>query len=149
VIVAFRHLEHDNSFLDTIDCLVTGSNLAHVQIIFSNGQVGGAWLKSGVRFRTIDDTIIYPFYYNYVEVNNLNERRTYNFIRQKSGQKFNIPQSFLSAVLPVPRKWHCSDIIYSALLEGGLKTKNPLPSQLTSPQRIYDILMIENGYKKL
>ena len=43
--------------------------------------------------------------------------------------------------------WYCSDIVFAALIKGGLKTKfNYLNYIAISPQKIYDILTKEKGY---
>ena len=150
MIIAFRHLAHDNTVLDTIDSLFTNSNYVHVQIIFSNCQVGGAWIKKGVQFRSISNTITYPFLWDFVEVNDLNEAKVYQHIQSKLGEKFSILGSFGMRLFPVRKKnmWYCSDIVFSSLLAGGLKTKlSYLNSIAISPQKIYDILIKENNYK--
>jgi hypothetical protein len=141
---------HDNSWLDTIDCLGTGSSISHVQIIFSNGEVGGAWTKTkGVAFRTMQDTIIYPFLYDYIKVDDLDEQATYDFIARHEGEPFSIGGAWASVATGKRQAWHCSDIVYSALKAGGLRTEHDLPAPFTSPKRVYEILLKENNYKRV
>lgn len=153
MVVAFRHLHHNNSLLDAIDCLATGSKYAHVQIMFSNGQVGGAWNDDkGVSFKTIRSTVIYPYLYDYVPINDdsIDEKKTYDYIASHLGENFSIAGSVASTLLPFGRKygWHCGDLAFAALRKGGLKTKyRYVPSEMVSPQRIYDILTKELKYK--
>jgi len=149
MIVAFKHLAHDNSLLDIVTSLISGSKYAHVQIIFSNGQVGGAWIGIGeVALRPINDVITYPFLYDYVKINDneIDEIMTYDFIEQRLGEKFSIIGAFTAK----ENEWHCSSFIFSALLAGGLKTKyDYLPAEVISPEKIYNILVKENNYKQL
>lgn len=152
MIVAFRHLEHDNTILDRIDSFFTNSKYVHVQIIFSNDQIGSAWLKTGkVSFRNEKDTIAYPKLYTYVVINDnrISETKTYNYIKSKLGQKFNIPLSFSYMLAPYKERkyWYCSNIVFASLIKGGLKTKlDYLNNIAISPQKIYDILTIEKKY---
>lgn len=152
MIVAFRHLKHDNTRLDKIDSFFTNSKYVHVQIIFSNEQVGGAWIKTGcVMFRTTKDTITHPQLYTYVVIddNKINETKTYNYIKSRQGQKFSITGSFANILTPYKERnqWYCSNIIFASLIEGGLKTKlNYLNYLAISPQKIFDILTKEKGY---
>lgn len=150
--VAFKHLAHDSTTIDLVTSLISGSKYAHVQIIFSNGEVGGAWRGIGeVALRPINDVITYPFLYDYVEVDEIDEMAVYDYIKQRLGEKFDMVSSISYIVLPINKdKWHCSSIVFSALLEGGLKTKyDYLPAEAISPEKIYNILTKENGYKQL
>lgn len=154
MIVAFKNLAHDNNNLvDTVTSLISGSKYAHVQIVFSNGEVGGAWRGIGeVALRPINDVITYPFLYDYVQINDneIDEMEVYNYIEQRLGEKFDMIKAISYIVLPDDNKdkWHCSSIVFSALLEGGLKTKyDYLPAEAISPEKIYNILTKENGFE--
>ena len=144
MIVAFKHNTHDNDIIDTFITIWTNSKFIHSQIIFSNGEVGSSWMETGVAIRTIEDTVTYPYLYTFVEVNGLDEQKVYDYIKLHEGETFDMMGSAFP-FLNREDKWHCSEILFSALKNGGLKSN--MKAHKVYPQHLYDILINrENNY---
>jgi len=153
VIVAFKHMVHDNDLIDTFISLWTKSKYIHAQIIFPNGMVGSSWMEMGVALRPLEDVIIYPFYFDYViiEDKQMDEEKAYRFIQSEYGKKFDMRGAMLSTTFPYTvhnrNKRHCSELSFSALRKGGiLKKYEDVPAESVSPQRLFTMLKDEGKY---
>jgi len=143
--ICFKYNVHDNDIIDTYITLWTNSKYIHAQIIFSNGEVGSSWIDTGVAFKTTDETIIYPYLFSYikVEIDEISEMKMHKFIEGQLGKKFDMLGSLIPFVNRKDR-WHCSELCYQTLKEGGV-INNDTPAEKITPQNLYDILK-EKGY---
>lgn len=145
MIVIFKHLAHDNHWIDAIISVGTNSKYIHSQINFSNGMAGSSWMEFGVTFRTLDNTMIYPFLFDYVDLTNtdIDEQKTFNFMLSQIGKEFSIPGAVMATMFPRlirnRNKWHCTEIVYAALIYGGLNTEARAAVSVT-PGQLFDIL---------
>jgi len=157
MIVAFRQLEHDAKWINKLESLWTNSIFTHAQIIFSNGDIGGSWMDTGVAFKTIKEVIVYPFLWTYIKIkcDNENEQLAYDFMKSKLGSSFD-NTSYLLYYTKIPwlyRRKHaefCSGFVFQALVNGGMiKKQSYLKYESVSPQNLYDILLKEDNCKLL
>lgn len=153
MVVAFKHRLHDNDWYDMLISWWTDSEFIHTQIIFPNGKVGSSWMDTGVAFKTMRETIIYPFHYTFVAIPEgaLDEQKVYDYVASRRGQKFDMKGAILATAVPYAiggrNRWHCSEVSFSALKNGGLRTKVwNRPPESISPQNLFDILTKENQY---
>jgi len=153
--VAFRHLEHSAGTVNTLMSLYTNSKFTHAQIIFSNREIGGAWMNPGVVFKSINDSIIYPWLWSYIDINCSDEKEqlTYDFIKSQIGKPFDSQSYILTEIIPflnnTKSKWFCSKIVFEAFIYSQIINKNKnLNSNSISPQKLYNVI-IEEGYGEI
>ena len=147
MVVAFKHMLHDNDLIDTFISLWTGTKFIHAQVIFSDRMAGSSWIDTGVTFKTEEETVIYPFLFTFVEIptKKANEQMAREFIESQLNKPFDMHGAVLSTAFPhhIPgrRQWHCAEISFGALRAGGLleEYKDVPPSSVT-PGKLYDMV---------
>lgn len=143
--LCFKHKLHDNDFIDLLISTWTKSKYIHTQILFSDGIVGGAWMETGVAFRPKEEVLEFPEYFTLVNMQNteVNEQIVYEFIEKEIGKEFDMKGAIISTAIPSIRalrdKWHCTEIVYAALVAGGMPICE-FPPEAVTPQRLFDHL---------